>query len=362
MTNPTIEHFSVGLGISDDAFDRLIRDKSTPKITLLMPPRPPGHPIAEDETRLRSLVTSAVRRLTESGVEEKTAKHMFAGLLEGVDHSGPDSTNSRAIFISEEQRTVVTVPIELGERVLMGDNFALTPLAPLVKPARFVVVALNRAGVDAALATRFGYEPLELPGAPSGLAELTQYSDIERQLQSHSVGGGGQSFHGHGGMENKESEDLHRYAGMVEAAVEKAVGDGIRAHTVFGPPALVAEYRKAVSSSAIDVYPITTNPSSAGLDELHKRAAAELGDTVSRTTNAVSLYNRVAGSDKCVRDLATITDAASQGKIHALLFNTNWFTDNDPDVIEGAAVETWRNSGEVHQTDKVEGGAAVLRY
>ncbi|NNL47206.1 MAG: hypothetical protein HKO76_02455, partial [Acidimicrobiia bacterium] len=85
MANPPVEHFSVGLGLTDDAFDRLIRDKSTPKITLLMPPRPPGHPIAEDETRLRNMVTSAVRKLTDFGVDEKTAKHMFDGLLEGVD-------------------------------------------------------------------------------------------------------------------------------------------------------------------------------------------------------------------------------------------------------------------------------------
>ncbi len=361
MQQPIIEHASVGLGLDPEVFDRLIRDKSTPKTTLLMPPRAPGRPVAEDETRLRSLINTAIRTLVETGLDERSAKQRFDGLLNNVDHSGAESTSSRAIFVSDEQRTLITIPLDLGERVVSGDNFLLTPIAPLVKPGRFVIVALTRGGVDAALATVFGYESLDLPGAPSGLAEVTQYSDIDRQLQSHSVGGG-QAFHGHGGTENKDSEDLHRYARMVEAAVEKAVGDSIRNHAVLGPADLVSEYRKAVSSSAIDIHAISTNPSSVGITEMHRRAVPVVGDSVNRARLAMDLYNRVAGSDKCVRDLATVVEAAGQGKIQALLISDSWLRDNNPDQIEAAAVDTWRNGGEVHRTDDIDGGAAILRY
>lgn len=361
MNIAAIETISINMGLPAEVFDGLIRDTQTPKITLLVPPRAPGHPVAEDETRIRAMITAAIRQLVEADMYERSAKTWFNGLVESVDHKGADSASSRAIFVSPERRVVTTVPIDLGEDVIVGEAYALTPLAPLVKPARFVLVALTRSGVAAAIANKFGYEPLDLPDAPSGIQEVTQYADIERQLQSHSVGGS-QAFHGHGGLERKAAEDLHRYARMVETAVEKAVGNGVTTHAVIAPPALVSEYRKVVSNGSIDVVTVATNPSSSGLNELHQRAVAELGDALDEARPAIDLYNRVAGSSRALHRLPGIIEAARQGKVHAFLFNPDWGMVVDPLLIETAALETWRHGGEVHRTHQIEAGAAVLRY
>jgi hypothetical protein len=353
--NP-IERYSVQMSIHDEAFQRLVADKHHPKATLMIPGREPGHSPAEDETRLRNMVRAAIRELVAGGMDEKNANSWFEGLVEYVDHKGPDSARSRAIFLSEGQRTILTLPMDLGEQIVIDDEFALSQLASMVRPMRFAMIALTRNGASAAVATRFGWVELDLPDAPDGLAEVTQYSDTERQLQSHRVGGG-QAFHGHGTADNKESEDLHKYATMVASAVERAAPD-VRKHVTFGEPSLVAEYRQTVGNGAIEVIAMSSNPSDESFDELHNRALAEIGQVLDTAKGAIAAYDRLAGTDKGSTDLAEIVPAAKAGKVESLVLGPR-VGDGE---VERAVHETWVHGGSVYRTDNIEGVAAVLRY
>jgi len=356
MDTVSINHYSVKMSFPDAAFHDLVNDEHHPKVTLIVPGREPGHSPAEDEARLRNMARAAERELVAGGMDEKKAASWFDGLVEYVDHKGSDSAMSRAIFLSEGQRTVLTFPVELGEQIVVDDEFALSQLASLVRPMRFALVGLTRAGVSAAIATRFGWVEIELPEAPEGLAEVTQYSDTEKQLQSHRVGGG-QAFHGHGTGENKESADLSRYAGLVVSAVEKAAPD-VRKHAVIGSSGLVSEYGKAVSNSAVEVFGVSSNPSDEGFNDLHKRALEEIGEMLDTAQGTLAAYERLAGSDKGSNDLSEIGTAAKAGKVDALILGPLV----GDSAIEKAVHDTWRHGGAVYRTNGIEGVAAVLRY
>jgi hypothetical protein len=365
--------------------DDLIRSHDGLLVSLLMPPTPP------DEARiaLRNLAKDAGARLASAGMRSADVRARLAPVdvvLESHDAwLRPEA--SMAIYLADDGSTLMPGPESGAPLVVVGRGFQVKHLLDAVPSPRFAVLALSRKATHLFVGDASRCEEVESAGLPMEMDEVLRLDDREPQLQSHGSarrgGGAGMgSFHGQGGG-HEQGEDLRRYLRAVGGAVDSVLSD--ECLVLAGTEELVAAFRRATSYAHVAPGDISGSGERLSAAEL-AAAARPLAATwvTAHREDVRSRLIEMTGTDGATVDLTATVTAAVDGRVDALFVAGDaevWghfdpaqrrlvdpvTEDEAEDLLNLAAVETWRHGGEVYVIPEAdvpgaEPLAALLRY
>ena len=366
------------------ALTELARPRSEPVISILLPPTPPG----EARIVLRNLAKEAERRLVALGERPSDARARIAKAEELLDDHDLwlRPLIDVGLYVDSDAPVRLRGPELGGPLVSVGPRFQLKHLLDCVPHSDFAVLALSRKTTHLYMGQEAGLTEVRASGFPMSMDDVLRYDDREPQLQSHSsarrgVGGVVAAFHGQGGK-REQGEDLLRYLRSVDAGVSAMLGDELL--VLAGTDEVTAAFRRVTANHNVAVGEVSGSVERLAVHDLAAAASpiAEASFSVVRD----EVQRRVADLDAGGRsggDAAEILAAAVDGRVEAVLVAGDaemWGTfdmeqrttdmagnDAPDDLLNVAAVETWRHGGSVYvvPSDQIPGAvpmAALFRY
>lgn len=341
------------------------------KLTFTVATDVTGQNAALSALALKNHVRDAKARLVESGLRDSEAGDLLAPVSALVEDSSYWRLQSRslAVFLADGFFLPVRVPIELGDRLTLGDRFDLLPLAPvLASDRKLYVLALAKNAVRLFDSTRNVIEELPLENVPASFSEvIDELPERVVDVRSGAAGADGTpSFQGSGGDIDRIL--LEKYIHTVGKAIGTRLGTARSQALVL---AAVTEYLplfvKACPYPAVFDGVIAGNPEHALPDDLRSAAwqlvnAAEAAREAEEQDGARSLAHAGKGSF----DLVEIVKAAEEGRVDTL------FLPRDDARIRGGESRSLANralfgtlnaSGVLRTLGEIESeGLATFRY
>lgn len=346
-------------------------------------------------SRLRQLLRGVEEQLDARGVAPAKLANQLRAARELVDELARQTNNHAAcvLFAWPDRSVTYRVPGPVPELVVLGQWPHLKPLAPLVTDrAAYYVLSLGKAGVQLFAGKGAALEPLELPGAPSGLEELLQYDEFEPQHQLHPgvPGAGGERgpvFHGHGDAADELKSQLQRYCQQIDRALLRALPETRAPLVLCGTAYVLAIYRGVSRYPAICDEAIVGSPARLTLAELGARAwEIARPDPTEERRAARERFEALAARNnhRVAATLRLVLPAAAAGQVDTLfvaLDREQWGRYDsqtgamachekqeigDDDLLNLAAVLSMQSGGTVHaapasEVPGDEGCAAILR-
>jgi hypothetical protein len=379
----------------------LAGERAGPCVSIYQPADPPGREALEGPIRFKNLLDAAEDRLVAGGLRQPDARELLreAWALHGDAgfHRAPGL--ALALFAAPGFFEYYRVPLEVEERVVVGDRFHITPLFPLLTgDGRFFVLALSQNQVRLLEGDRHGVREVALdPKVAQSLGEWKQYDEDVESLQFHtrtdnpiSAGERGGIFYGSGSGADKDvKDDILQWFKQLEDAVEAKIRGERAPLLLAGVEYLLPLYRQASGYPRILDEAITGNQDNTPAAELHKRAWELVEPHFADDERAArEAYAIQAGRGTGLSRLGEVLRAAHDGRIDTLFVKRGaqrWGAyDNvkrkavdrapapgeepqngDRDLLDLAATQTLLMGGTVFVVEDVPGGgelAAAVRY
>ncbi|MBI4480639.1 MAG: hypothetical protein HY651_11505, partial [Acidobacteria bacterium] len=208
----------------------LIAARGTLAISIFMPAYRAGTETLQNPIRFKNQLRQAEQRLSEMGVRAAEVRSLLEPLRSLVDNYDfwQHQSDGLAVFRSADLFRSFRLPIDFPELAVVTDRFHIKPLLGfLTADGHFFVLALSQNTVRLLECTRYKADEVPLPEAvPKSLAESLKFDDIEKHLQLHSVGQGGEGgrtavFHGHGTGSEEEKSRLAAYFRQIDRGLRE---------------------------------------------------------------------------------------------------------------------------------------------
>lgn len=342
------------------ALDDLLAIAATPRVSLVMAITD----AQQDTIRGRGLAARARALLDDHGVAPGVADAIqghLHDLLAGV-HPVDHHHQGLACYATPDDAVRHLLPRRPPDLVAAGGEFHVLPLIDVADPIHCFVLALARGGNELWRVDRTGVRPIGLDKAPETITDITQYREMEKQLQLHATARGGAAmFHGHQESADREIEPVRMYFRGIDAAVRHAVEGGDAPVILVGPGNLPAIYREvsALGSRLGDI--VETHPDALDEAGIEAIAAPVLQSRIAaRTAGLLERVGTLRSTRRSSTIGAEILVAARSGRVATLLVDP---ATDDASLANRAAVATIRHGGEVIPApDLVEGIGAIYRW
>jgi Bacterial archaeo-eukaryotic release factor family 7 len=364
-------------------------------VSIFLPTHGVGPAERQDGMRLRNLLREATHRLDAAGVREHRARRLLAPAAALVEQPAfwRAPGGGLALFLGQGPARHLQLPFRPRELVMVGQHFHVKPLLPLLcGDGRFYVLALSQGRVRLWKGDREGLRAVNLPGAPSSLADAMRLDDREEQLQLHEAGLARRGerpaavFHGHGVGSDDAKDRILRYFREVDHGVRAAIRDANAPLLLAAVDYLVPIYHAASTYPHLFEQHLHCNPDRLGPARLHQQTWPLVRDDFAQAQRgAVARWRRLAGTELAIRDLDQVVLAAVRGAVETLLVPMNaerWgiadaagdtieiherAQPGDVDLLDLAMVEALRHHGSAYPLDPGElpdasRPAAILRY
>lgn len=365
-------------------------------VSLYMPTHRVGRDQQQDPIRLKNLLAEAETKLLANGVRRpEVQKLMRSGedLLWNKDFWQHQS-NGLAIFLANDFSVIYRLPAQFEELLLIGSNFHIKPLLPLLgRGIKFYVLAVSLKQVRLFQGNAETMSEIEL-NFPTSMDESLWMDEPERYLNLHSGSistsegrGGTGIFHGHN-IGDEEKKNILRFFHSVDQGLNSLVEDKTIPMVVAGVDYLLPIYREASTYNNLLEDGITGNPDREDLQELHEQAWNMLKPIFEENQKkAFEKFQQLSGqqSPLSVNDIINAVKAAHFGQVETLFVplgvqiwgrydaeNNKVIVDSKPgpqneDLLDLAAAETIVNSGQVFAVprEQLPGDgdlAVILRY
>ncbi len=368
-----------------------------PSVSIHMPTHRAGNDKGQDPIRLKNLLKSAEEDLRAGELRPPEIETLLgpARALLSDGSFWRDTGDGLSIFLAEDVFHRFKVPVELIESVSVGERFAIRPLLPALQTGeRFYVLALSKNRVRLLEATGDEIGELDLTGVPRSLADALKYEDYERQVTFHSrtpmsTGKGRRAamFHGHGGIQDSEKDELSRYFHMIDKGIHEFLHDDDAPLLLSGVDYLLAMYRETNSYPHLVEASMSGNPDELTLSQIHHRGQELLKPHFrAELDQDVASLQDLIGTAEASADLHEIIRAAYEGRVRVLFVSphANHWGRYDPssgrvdiaeqpgpddwDLADLAASETLLHGGVIHTIDDLvaddtsHSAAALFRY
>lgn len=374
----------------------LTANQRPPCVSIFIPTHEMGAETQQDHIRLKNQLSKAEKMLAERGVSSADATDMLkpaADLIENQDF-WQHQNNGLALFINPGQFRYYQVPVTFEEMTLVGDQFHMKPLLPLLTDdGQFYILAASQNKTKLYQATHTSVQEVNMGSTPSDLETALRFDDPEESIQGHSAsrssgkGGNGQTiFSGQGGGKDSENTDILRFFQEVADGVQNALA-GQQAPLVFiGVDFLFPLYKQASNYPHLMDEAVAYQPDQLSPEEIRDRAYKLVEPQFqSDRKEASEKYGSLKNNNQATADLAMILDAAHNGQIDTLILAANthkWGsfdeksrqadfhserTTESRDLLDLAASKALSTNAKVYIVDKNEvpekaDAAATLRY
>jgi hypothetical protein len=373
----------------------LLECKGGPCISIYLPTHKKGGDTQQDPIRLKNLLKTAEERLTQGEMRSVSAKELLAPVQDLISETRFWSYQSDglAIFISEGQFILHSVPLAFEELVVVSERYHIKPLLQLLTgDGRFYVLALSQNQVRLFEGTKFDVNEIELDNVPSSKQEALQYDEFEKQMKWHGQRSkspaGKQSgiFHGHGEGVDDTKDQILLFFRAVDKGLREIVHCDGNPVILAGVDYLIPIYKDANTCPKLLDEWISGNPESISAEQIHEQAWRIIEPLFALAQKqAAERYYSLAGTGKTSQHLDTVLRAAYSGRVDTLFVpvgvqrwgkvNPEDFSSEahdqqlpgDEDLLDAAAIQTILNGGTVYavQPDQVPDSryvAAILRY
>ncbi len=370
-----------------------------PFVSIYQPADAPGRESLEGPIRYKNLLDEAEDRLVSQGVKRAEAHEILqqAWALHGNGEFHRAPGLGLALFAAPGFFRYYRLPLDLPERVVVGDRFHVKPLLPLLTgDGRFYVLSLSQGSVRLLEGDRHGVKETALgEDVPKSLADWMKYTEEVESLQFHTrtdnpisadVRGG--VFYGSGSASERDNKDeILGWFKQLEDAVEEKMGQDGAPLVLAGVEYLLPLYRQASGYKHILDEAITGNQEGTPDAELHRRAwelvEPHFGDEERAAREAYAIQ---AGRGTSMSRLGEVLRAAHDGRVDTLFVRRGaqrWgeydvqkrkaeerpaggeSQPGDEDLLDLAATQALLMGGTVFVVDDVPGNgdlAAVVRY
>ena len=377
---------------------QLMSNKQEWCVSIYMSTHRTGPETQQDPIRLKNLLKEAENQLSSRGVSTRDVQEILepaSNLLQDLDFWQHQS-DGLAIFLSTNGVRRYRLPLNFEEFVAVEDHFYVKPLMPLFTgDGQFYILALSKNDIRLMNGTHYNVSEVDIGQLVGNLDEAIPSDNHQVNIQHHTSGStgsasGGQSatFHGHGGGDGSDKDDLLRYFHLVDDALTEFLqGDEVPL-VLAGVEYLLPIYKEANTYLNLVDSVITGNPDLLSVEELHKGAWEILGPVFQEAQDgAIAHYKQLAGqaSEQVADTLEKIIPAAMNGRVEVLFVSAGmqqWGVfkpatnkielhdqkeSGDEHLVDLAVVQTYLKGGTVYvvEPEKVPSGthaAAVLRY
>jgi hypothetical protein len=382
-----------------DRFDtqslrQLIEIKDDNCISMYMPTQRKTTDFKKDPIRLKNVIAEAERRVASAG-KDKSFGSQLEKLRLLVDDPGfwKYQEDGLALFLSAEAAFIYRLPVHFDEWVILSHRFHLKPLFPMFGVGgNFYVLALSQNSVRVLRCTRYSVDRLDIGKVADGIeAGLGHYDTKISQLQFHTGTGDGDGnrpamFHGHGVGIDDTKDEILRYFRIIDQKLGEILTSKEAPVVMAGVDYLLPIFRSTGSNLHLLEEGISGNPEEATDRELHQKAWPVVEPFFRRDLqDALKRFAELNGTGLASGDFDTVLRACCNGRTETLFFGKGIHKfgtydlhkqridvheaemSGDEELIDLAAVETFKNGGRVYavNADEVPGGgvlAAVLRY
>lgn len=377
--------------ITQDTILSLVGKAQDPSVSIYLPTHVKGEEVQQDPIRFKNLLKKAEQELQKHEVKPEKIETLLEEPRKLLDQPlfWQHGDKGLAVFVTEDTFEYYRVPLNFKEQVMVEDHFLITPLLPMTTlDGTYCILALSQKKMRLLKCTRDSVEPIIMEDAPTSLEDFQRFDVYEDHLQHHSGQGGSKQaiFHGQGGAEDTDTQELINYLKTVENEVTSILKKRNDPLVLAGVNQAVAEYRKVNHYSRLMDEAVTMNPDPLSDEELNKK-----GWKVIKSYFLQGMYSDMerfadlTGSDKQSDNLSQVVEASYYGKVDALFVpigeqSWGWFdADRDTvhhsaeqqngehDLINMAAIKTLSQGGNVYALEKKDmpkekSIAAIFRY
>jgi hypothetical protein len=365
------------------------------RISLILPTDPVDPAGPQNRLRYRNLIRAAEQQAQADGFETGAIARALKPAYDLLDnlpfwqHLG----RGLAIYTAEGFLRTYRLPYPVADRLLVGAEFLITPLVPLIAEDRaFYVLALSRGAVRLLHGTREDMDEVPLPATvPTDLAAalgVDVYETEHRYVAGASAARGrpGAIFYGQGSGGTEVMVRLQHYCEQVDRGLHDIGGMADAPLVLAGDEEILAMYRQVTSHPHVLPSGVVTDPDRLSAAALHERAWPIIEAQLRREGEQIlDRYHRLLGTGLASADPAEVVPAAHRGRIDTLLLApeeacAGTFTaetgvldlhetavPGDVDMANRATIQTLGHGGMVHAVARMAlpgpvPFAAIFRY
>ena len=285
----------------------------------------PTHRVAEtegDPLRLRHLLDKGEHNLVAKGLRTPDARNLLAParalLSDALFWQHQDE--SLALFMTPKSFRYFNLPVSAPETVVVSEEFFIRPLLPLLtNDGAYYLLSLSLNHVALFQCRQDTCREISPGKMPRSLEEALRFDDPEKQLQQHSAGSGTAIFHGQGGPNDLNKENISRFFQQINRSLESLLAGEKAPLVIAGVDYLHPMFRAASSYPNILSRGIEGNPDKVNPDVLHRQAWQAVHPYFRQVQEkALAEYINASGQGPSVNDLAQVIPAAVDGRIYNL--------------------------------------------
>ena len=377
--------------VTQDTILSLLEEAKNPSVSIYLPTHVKGEEVKQDPIRFKNLLNKAEQELKEHEIAPEAIESLLEEPWKLLDQPmfWQHGDKGLAVFITEDDFEYYRVPLNFKEQVMVEDHFLITPLLPMLTlDGTYCILAMSQKKMRLLKCTRDSVEEIAFEEAPTSMEEFLKYDVNEKNLQHHSGQGGGNTaiFHGQGGADDTNTQEIINYLKHVENEVTSVLRKRNDPLILAGVSEAVAEYKKVNHYSRLMDDAVTINPDPLSNEEVNKK-----GWKIIKSYFLKSMYSDIdrfadlTGSDKQSDNLSQVVEASYYGKVDALFVpigeqSWGWFDQDrdtvhhsaeqqngEHDLINMAAIKTLTQGGSVYALEKEDmpqekSIAAIFRY
>lgn len=375
----------------------LVESVEQPCVSLYLPMVTAGAETQQNPIRFKNMVKQAEAMLQECYQFSRSEASALLQPATELDQNEfwQHQDQGLAIFLSRDFIRYYRLPLAFDQLVLVGDQFHLKPLMPLLmQDEHFYLLALSQKQVRFFEATRYSIREVEVPDMPQSLEAALQYDETAREGQFRIGTSAGRSrpqqagsFHGQGSPDRDDrKQDILQFFHQVDHALHEVLREQKAPLVLAAVDYLHPIYREANTYQHLLSQGITENPEILKPDELHAQALPLIHPLFAEAEQAaVEHYQELTATGRTSTDLKEAIPAAYYGRVEQLFVAVGiqqWgnfdpeanrlqmHRDSEPgdvDLLNAAAIQTILNGGTVYavEPEKVPDEAplaAVFRY
>lgn len=378
--------------IKREEVKKLISETNQPCISMYMPTeKSEGNAYNKMKIRFKNLTRSARKKLKEHwGMSDKEIDEILEPLV-GLENDKnfwlDNQSQGLAFFISPDQYKSYRLPVKFEEEIKVGENFDFRQIAPAVfEDNIFYLLTLSRNNTRIFYCDDEIIQKIELEDLPASFEEIFETGDLEDNIQraSSSTGGDTGIYHGQGGVEGDNEEDLLQYFRLVDEAVTPYLNQSGAPLALMCVEEIHSYYKQENSyDNLLDVF-VKGSPGKMTKGEIFEQAREVILPELNKDKeNAIEKYKELISSEKTENELEKILPDTVHGKVEFLLLSSSANkkgnydlsndtiieeeTDHDFDLYNYAVLNTILNGGKVYlladeqMPNDIEIGA-VYRY
>jgi len=348
-------------------------------VSLYLPTHRTGREQQQDPIRLKNLAGMAVEKLLDFEVSNQEVGQIMrpAELLMDQRNFWQHQSDGLALFLSKEFAQTFRLPFTFDELVVIGNNFHIKPLLPLLsKNEKFYILAISMKKVRLFLGTKSAVEEIDLGDMPTNIDDALLINGPEKHLGFHtSASSPGRSgmrralFHGQGSKPDAEKTNLLRYFQIIDKGLGDVLEETHIPMILAGVDYLLPIYHEANTFSGLLNEGLEGNPDEIKENELHTLAWEMIKPLFKHDQEqAINRFNRLYGQKSKLASigLKSVLRAAHRGQIETLLVSIDshcWgrydeaedaleqhdeFQIFDRDLLDLAAAKTLAHDGNVY--------------